>query len=470
MLGLFASASNETHLLQFNQYAKNVKDIIVKSQGIADERKHTLTQPVHLFAAALQNESVIKACQNLKLPREKMTEQVETALSDMPLHTKEDAEAYLSPACEKLFTGLERDSSNTDLVQLEKFFQALCSKNYKPNATIFQSVGGDLEPFCNELQAVRKAGFSQMSIASLLKMEEGMGKRVIGQKEAIHAVSRVVRRGKVGLNDPGRPLGVMLFLGPSGVGKTEVAKALTEFLYEDEKKLVRLDMSEYAEKHMAQRLIGSPPGYQDSQNGGYLTEAVKKNPNAVILCDEIEKANSDVFDMFLQIYDDGRLTDGRGITSDFSNTIIIMTSNIGGRKIASAGKELTTPDGQLAMKEMLHSELMNSGKFRPEFINRIDDIICFQPLSQLEVGQIVDIQLRSIEKRLKAKDISISFDQASKNAVAEMGYDPLMGGRPIKRILTKYVIDKLAERILDGTYQAGSHIQVSYNNEKFSFG
>jgi ATP-dependent Clp protease ATP-binding subunit ClpA len=470
MLGLFASASNETHYLQFDQYAQNVKDIIVKSQTIADERRHTLTQPLHLFAAALQNESVIKACQNLKLPREKMTEQVETALSDMPLHAKEEEQAYLSPICEKLFTSLERDSSKNDLVPLEKFFQALCSKSYKPNSTIFQAVGGDLEAFCKELQAVRKAGFSQMSIASLLKMEEGMGKRVIGQKEAIHAVSRVVRRGKVGLNDPGRPLGVMMFLGPSGVGKTEVAKALTEFLYGDEKLMVRLDMSEYSEKHMAQRLIGSPPGYQDSQNGGYLTEAVRKNPNAIVLMDEIEKSNSDVFDMFLQICDDGRLTDGVGRTADFSNTIIIMTSNIGGRKIANAGKELMTPDGQLAMKEMLHAEMMSSGKFKPEFLNRIDDIICFQSLSQLEIGQIVDIQLRSIEKRLKPKDISITFDQAAKNAVAEMGYDPLMGGRPIKRILTKYVIDKLAERILDGTYRAGSHIQVSYDNDKFIFG
>ena len=282
----------------------------------------------------------------------------------------------------------------------------------------------------------------------------------------MHAVSRVVRRGKVGLNDPGKPIGSLLFLGPSGVGKTEVAKALTEILNGDEKSLVRLDMSEFGEKHMAQRLIGSPPGYQDSGNGGYLTEAVKKNPNAVLLFDEIEKAHPDVFNLLLQVLDDGRLTDGRGQTTYFDNTIIIMTSNIGSRKIIDYTSEaMQNEDGKAALKEMLHHEMM--AFLRPELINRIDDIIIFEPLSKFEITQIVEIQLRAVEKLLRPKDLKINFDQMARDAIAEMGYDPLFGSRPLKRVILKYVKDPLAEKLIAGEYLPGSEIKVSYNGQNF---
>src|SRR5262249_47692917 len=277
--------------------------------------------------------------------------------------------------------------------------------------------------------------------------------------EAVRAVSRAVRRGRVGLRDPGKPIGSFLFLGPSGVGKTELAKALAEFLFDDEQSLTRLDMSEFMEKHMAARLVGAPPGYVDSEEGGYLTEAVRRRPYSVLLFDEVEKAHTDVFNLLLQVLDDGRLTDGRGRTADFSNTVVIMTSNIGSKRILETEARLfETPEGRDALRDVLQEELRNF--LRPEFLNRIDDIIIFRPLSKKDLRGIVDIQLRRLEKLMVDRELKMSLSDGAKDQLVELGYEPAFGARPLKRAILKKLQDPLAEEILAGGYSPGSGVKV----------
>jgi ATP-dependent Clp protease ATP-binding subunit ClpB len=302
----------------------------------------------------------------------------------------------------------------------------------------------------------------------LLKMEQRLAERVVGQAEAVRAISRAVRRGRVGLRDPGRPIGSFLFLGPSGVGKTELAKALAEFLFDDEQSLTRLDMSEFMEKHMAQRLVGAPPGYVDSEEGGFLTEAVRRRPYSVLLFDEVEKAHIDVFNLLLQVLDDGRLTDGRGRTADFSNTVIIMTSNIGSKRLLETDPKLwETPDGVEALREVLQEELRSF--LRPEFLNRIDDIVLFRPLSRTDLRGIVDIQLRRLEKLVADRELRVSLSEESKNKLVELGYEPAFGARPLKRAILKRLQDPLAEEILRGGYPPGSVVNVKLEGEEFVF-
>jgi ATP-dependent Clp protease ATP-binding subunit ClpB len=302
----------------------------------------------------------------------------------------------------------------------------------------------------------------------LLKMEERLTKRVVGQDEAVRAIARAVRRGRVGLRDPGKPIGSFLFLGPSGVGKTELAKALAEFLFDDEQALTRMDMSEFMERHMAQRLIGAPPGYADSEQGGFLTEAARRRPYSVLLFDEVEKAHADVFNLLLQILDDGRLTDGRGRTADFSNTVVIMTSNIGsGRILESDPKLLSSEDGREAMKDVLMDELR--GFFRPEFLNRIDDIVVFGALSKEHLRGIVDIQLRRLEKLLTDREIKLALSDAAKDKLVDLGYEPSLGARPLRRAITREVQNPLAEEILAGGYQPGQTIGVDVAEGDFTF-
>jgi ATP-dependent Clp protease ATP-binding subunit ClpB len=298
----------------------------------------------------------------------------------------------------------------------------------------------------------------------LLRMEGRLGERVVGQEEAVGAVSRAVRRGRVGLRDPGKPIGSFLFLGPSGVGKTELAKALAEFLFDDELALTRMDMSEFMEKHMAQRLVGAPPGYADSEEGGFLTEAVRRRPYSVLLFDEVEKAHADVFNLLLQVLDDGRLTDGRGRTADFSNTVVIMTSNIGSKRILESDAKLfETADGREALRDVLQEELRNF--LRPEFLNRIDDIVVFRPLSKDNLRGIVDIQLRRLEKLLIDREIKLELTEAAKHQLVEMGYEPAFGARPLKRAILKGLQDPLAEEILSGGYSQGSTVLVDCKAE-----
>jgi ATP-dependent Clp protease ATP-binding subunit ClpB len=299
-------------------------------------------------------------------------------------------------------------------------------------------------------------------------MEERLARRVVGQDEAVRAIAKAVRRGRVGLRDPGKPIGSFLFLGPSGVGKTELAKALAEFLFDDEAALTRMDMSEYMERHMAQRLIGAPPGYADSEQGGMLTEAARRRPYSVLLFDEVEKAHQDVFNLLLQVLDDGRLTDGRGRLADFSNTVVIMTSNIGSKRILETEAAIwTTEEGREAIRDVLLEELR--GFFRPEFLNRIDDVVVFKALTKEDLRGVVDIQLRRLERLLSDTEIKVSLTDAAKARLVDLGYEPSLGARPLKRAILRELQNPLAEEILSGGYANGQRLNVDVSGEKFVF-
>jgi ATP-dependent Clp protease ATP-binding subunit ClpB len=300
----------------------------------------------------------------------------------------------------------------------------------------------------------------------LLSMEDRLGQRVVGQAEAVHAVARAVRRGRVGLRDAKRPIGSFLFLGPSGVGKTELGKSLAEFLFDDEQALTRLDMSEFMERHMAQRLVGAPPGYADSEQGGFLTEAVRKRPYSVLLFDEVEKAHADVFNLLLQLLDDGRLTDGRGRLADFSNTVVILTSNIGAQKILEAAEVgLESEEAIASLREELLVELRKF--FRPEMLNRIDDVVVFRPLSREGLGRIADIQIDQLRRMVAERQLSIDVEPAAIEKLVELGYEPGLGARPLKRVIARSIQDPLAEALLANKYEPGQaiHIRVSPNGE-----
>ena len=302
----------------------------------------------------------------------------------------------------------------------------------------------------------------------LVKMEDRLQKRVIGQSEAIHAVSNAVRRARSGLQDPNRPIGSFIFLGPTGVGKTELARALAEFLFDDEAAMVRIDMSEYMEKHTVSRLIGAPPGYVGYEEGGQLSEAVRRRPYTVILFDEIEKAHPDVFNTLLQVLDDGRLTDGQGRTVDFKNTVVIMTSNIGSPIIQEYYREgAVTGRERDEMEKRVRSELR--GHFRPEFLNRVDDIIVFHSLDAQQITSIVDIQLERVMKRLAAQNLSLDLDAAARRHLAKKGYDPQFGARPLKRAIQEELLDPLAMKILDGEFRSGETIVATAADDELIF-
>ena len=301
----------------------------------------------------------------------------------------------------------------------------------------------------------------ESDVQKLIHMDERLKMRVIGQDDGIGAVSAALRRARSGLQDPNRPIGSFIFLGPTGVGKTELARALAEFMFDNEQAMIRIDMSEYMEKHAVARLIGAPPGYVGYDEGGYLTEAVRRKPYCVLLFDEIEKAHPDVFNILLQILDDGRLTDGHGRTVDFKNTVIIMTSNVGSQWIQDPS--LDDADKQNRSMEALRAT------FKPEFLNRIDDIIMFAALTLGDINKIVDIQLGQIDKRLHERKLSIELTDAAKEYIASQGYSPVYGARPLKRALQKLVLDPLAMDILAGKFTEGDHIAIGVANGKMTF-
>ncbi|MDB6123951.1 MAG: ClpB protein, partial [Pedosphaera sp.] len=302
----------------------------------------------------------------------------------------------------------------------------------------------------------------------LVKMEERLWQRVIGQEEAIAAVANAVRRSRSGLQDPNRPIGSFIFLGPTGVGKTELARALAEFLFDDENAMIRVDMSEYMEKHAVARLIGAPPGYVGYEEGGQLSEAVRRRPYCVVLFDEIEKAHPDVFNILLQVLDDGRLTDGQGRTVDFRNTIIIMTSNIGSHLIQEVYSSGKTSAKELAnLEKQVRNEL--KGHFRPEFLNRVDDVIIFHSLSQDQIHRIVDIQLQRLQKRLEQQQLLLLVDEPAKELLAREGYDPQFGARPLKRAIQEFLLDPLAMKMLEGEFKPGDTIAVTAQGGKLVF-
>jgi ATP-dependent Clp protease ATP-binding subunit ClpB len=326
----------------------------------------------------------------------------------------------------------------------------------------------DVATTLNDWTGIPVAKMLEGEAEKLLKMEERLARRVVGQEEAVRAIAKAVRRGRVGLRDPGKPIGSFLFLGPSGCGKTELAKALAEFLFDDEQALTRMDMSEYMERHMAQRLIGAPPGYADSEQGGMLTEAARKRPYSVLLFDEVEKAHADVFNLLLQVLDDGRLTDGRGRLADFSNTVVIMTSNIGSKRILEADAKLwASEDGREAIRDVLLEELR--AFFRPEFLNRIDDVVVFKALQKEDLRGIVDIQLRRLERLLSDREIRLDLTNTAKDRLVDLGYEPSLGARPLKRAILRELQNPLAETLLAGGYSGGQLVKVDVVDGKFTF-
>ncbi len=311
-------------------------------------------------------------------------------------------------------------------------------------------------------------------IEKLVKMEERLRQRVIGQDEALRVVSEAVRRARAGLQDPSRPIGSFLFLGPTGVGKTETAKALAEFLFDDERAVIRLDMSEYSERHTVARMTGAPPGYVGYDEGGALTEAVRRRPFSVLLLDEVEKAHPEVLDALLQVLDDGRLTDGQGRTVDFRNTIVIMTSNLGGEAIAGEKEPLGFKNGdedpdatQEEIERTVNKELRRF--FRPEFLNRLDEVVVFHQLSRRDIRRIVDLQIEHVRGLLAARELQLEISDAARDQLAAEGYDPQFGARPLRRVIQKRVQNPLAMKLLENAYAAGETVLVDWANGQFTF-
>jgi ATP-dependent Clp protease ATP-binding subunit ClpC len=303
-------------------------------------------------------------------------------------------------------------------------------------------------------------------------MEERLHEKIIGQDQAIVALADAIRRARAGLKDPKRPIGSFIFLGPTGVGKTELAKALAAYLFDDEEAMVRIDMSEYGERHTVSRLIGAPPGYVGYDEAGGLTEAVRRRPYSVVLFDEIEKAHPEVLNVLLQIMEDGRLTDGHGRTVDFRNTVVIMTSNLGTaqdtRGSFGFGPERTASDSE---RQQLHRNVERAlqGFFRPEFLNRVDEIVIFEPLTEKELRPIVDIMLHEVEERLSERNVTLEATDAAKQALVKEGYDRVYGARPLRRTVERRVENPLAKRILGGEFQDGDHVIVDYVEGDYTF-
>jgi ATP-dependent Clp protease ATP-binding subunit ClpB len=297
----------------------------------------------------------------------------------------------------------------------------------------------------------------------LLQMENLLAQRVVGQGEAVKAVSNAIRRSRAGLQDPRRPIGSFLFLGPTGVGKTELTKALAEFMFDDDSALVRIDMSEYMEKHAVSRLIGAPPGYVGFDEGGALTEAVRRRPYQVVLFDEVEKAHPDVFNVLLQVLDDGRLTDGRGRTVDFSNTLLIMTSNLGAEHLVNQEEGADVEDVRENVMDAVRAS------FRPEFLNRLDEILLFKRLGRAHMTGIVDIQLQYLHDLLADRHIDLGLDEDAKIWLADKGYQPAYGARPLKRVIQTELQNKLAEMILEGQIGDGAKVKVSVKDSALNF-
>jgi ATP-dependent Clp protease ATP-binding subunit ClpB len=299
-------------------------------------------------------------------------------------------------------------------------------------------------------------------IQKLLKMEDRLKVRVVGQDSAIHAVANAVRRARAGLQDQNRPVGSFIFLGPTGVGKTELCRALAEFLFDDEQAMVRLDMSEFMEKHSVSRLLGAPPGYVGYEEGGYLTEAVRRRPYSVVLFDEIEKAHPDVFNALLQILEDGRMTDGHGRTVDFKNTVIIMTSNLGSQHI----QELA--DGNRAELERLMTAVLRES-FKPEFLNRVDETIIFNSLGREQITSIVEIQLQRLRRNLAERKMALEVTDGAKALIADKGYDPVYGARTLKRTIQRLIQDPLAVKILEGEFKEGDQVRIDAGADALEF-
>ena len=363
-----------------------------------------------------------------------------------------------------------RDKANEQKEKLEKEKKKWQSKNSK---NVLNLTDEDIAEVIASWTKIPVNKITQDENEKLKNLEETLHKRVIGQNEAVEAVSKAIRRGRVGLKDPNRPIGSFLFLGPTGVGKTELSKALAEALFGNEDAMIRIDMSEYMEPHSVAKLIGSPPGYVGYDDGGQLTEKIRRKPYSVILFDEIEKAHPDVMNMLLQILDDGRLSDSTGRTVNFKNTVIIMTSNVGARMITDKNilgfsQGTNSKEGQEKEYESIKKDVMAELKkeFRPEFINRIDDIIVFHKLNNGDIKQIIEIMIKQVQKRLKGQEYNVEIDDSVKELVAKKGIDTNYGARPLKRAIQSNVEDKIAEAILDGKIIPHKKVKIVAENDE----
>ena len=367
-----------------------------------------------------------------------------------------------------------RDKEKELQDQLERAKDEWASKNERSNSVV---VPTDIADIVSMWTGVPVSQLTEEESKRLLRLEDTLHQRVIGQEEAVSAIAKAIRRGRVGLKDKNRPIGSFIFLGPTGVGKTELCKALAEAMFGDEKAMIRFDMSEYMEKHTVSRLVGSPPGYVGFDEGGQLTEAVRTKPYSVVLFDEIEKAHPDVFNILLQILEDGRVTDSQGKTVDFKNTVIIMTSNVGARLITEKQQSLgfnqasSEEAAQEADFEKTKDLVMGELKalFRPEFLNRVDDIIVFHKLTKEDTQKIARKMLATLEKKLHDMDIQMEFTDAAVEAVADKGYDPTYGARPLRRVIQNQVEDPISEKMLEGTITANKAYRCGYTEGKFTF-
>ena len=349
------------------------------------------------------------------------------------------------------------------LPQLEERLKAAESSSDKETTLLRTEVGAEeIAEVVSRATGIPVAKMMQGERSKLLAMEEQLHKRVVGQDEAVNLVADAIRRSRAGLSDPSKPYGSFLFLGPTGVGKTELTKALANFLFDSDEHLVRIDMSEFMEKHSVARLIGAPPGYVGYEEGGYLTEAVRRKPYSVILLDEVEKAHPDVFNVLLQVLDDGRLTDGQGRTVDFRNTVIVMTSNIGSHQIQSMASEPYE-----AIKAVVWEELKDS--FRPEFLNRIDEVVVFHGLDNKHIANIARIQLARLEQRLSTQEMHLQVSEGALEKIAESGFDPVFGARPLKRAIQQMIENPLSKRILEGEFAAEDTILLDREGDELVF-
>jgi len=394
-----------------------------------------------------------------------------------------NAVRLVSAQLEQARTGLEQAQRRGDLQkaaeiqygrlpELERKLATIVKKTSEPGArsTLLRQevTDEDIAKVVSAWTGIPVTKMLEGERTKLVKMEERLAARVVGQREAVKAVSNAVRRARSGLQDPHRPVGSFIFLGPTGVGKTELARALAEFLFDDEQAMVRIDMSEYMEKHTVARLIGAPPGYVGYEEGGQLSEAVRRRPYSVVLFDEIEKAHHDVFNVLLQVLDDGRLTDGQGRTVDFKNTVIIMTSNIGSPVIQEClGEKRQLVGARAEMERRVKDELKRH--FRPEFLNRVDDTIIFHSLDEVELAAIVDIQLARLDERLAQQHLTLERGKAARKFLAREGYDPQFGARPLKRAIQERLLDPLAMKLLEGGFKPGERIKASADGNRLTF-
>jgi len=407
-----------------------------------------------------------------------LNSKIETIKSQWELEKSSiKGEAAIKEEIEKVKIAIEHAEREADLqraaelkygklIELQKQLDKVKSKEYKDNQLLKEEIDeDDIAKIVSKWTGIAVSKLMESEVQKLLKMEDFLHKRVVGQDEAVTVVSDAIRRARSGLKNPNRPIGTFIFLGPTGVGKTELAKALAEFMFNDEDALIRIDMSEYSEKHTVARLVGAPPGYVGYDEGGQLTEAVRRKPYSVILFDEIEKAHPEIFNIMLQIFDDGRLTDSKGKTVDFKNTLIILTSNIGSDIILeNTVKSMVDENEYNSLKENIE-EIMKQ-HFKPEFLNRIDETVFFKALSMNELKSITDIQIRYLENLLKENEISMKITDDAKEFTAREGFNPQYGARPLKRTIMQLIENPLAKMILSGQIQRGDTALIDSDGDK----